>query len=199
MTRSTMFPTLVAALCFAGAAAAQPNPSAEEILKMLEATKPSAEHQELAALAGRWTQDITYSMGGAPMKATGSVTNRMILGGRFLLSEGSSVNPPGWGFGEGTVEVLNILGFDRRTQDFTIVGYDTMGTYYVTAAGKKRDPHTIVMSGETLDETPGSKESRQYDFVLKTIDADTYLIDINFKNPGQPDLTVVSITYRRAK
>jgi hypothetical protein len=115
------------------------------------------------------------------------------------MSEGSSVNPPGWGFGDGTVEVLNILGFDRRTQEFTIVGYDTMGTYYVTAAGQKRDPRTIVMSGETLDETPGSKESRQYDFVLKTIDADTYQIDINFKFPGQPDMTVVSITYRRAK
>ena len=38
-----------------------------------------------------------------------------------------------------------------------------------------------------------------YDFVLKTIDADTYQIDINFKLPGQPDNTVVSITYRRVK
>jgi hypothetical protein len=34
-----------------------------------------------------------------------------------------------------TVESTTIIGFDRRSKKYTTVGLDTMGTYWVTAAG----------------------------------------------------------------
>jgi hypothetical protein len=166
---------------------------------MLEPLKPVAEHQELAALAGRWTQEVTYSMGGPPMKSSGTVTNRMILGGRFLISEGSSANPAGPGIGDPTLETMSIYGFDRRTKEFTIVHLDTMGTYYVTAAGNKAEPRTVVMRGETLDDHAGATAMRKYDMVLKFVDADTYVTEIVFHFPGRAPQTVVSVTHRRLK
>jgi hypothetical protein len=202
MTRSGIVMTLVGLLCSAIPAAAQTRPSPEAIQKMLEPMRPVAEHQELAALAGRWTQEVTYSMGGPPMKASGMVTNRMILGGRFLVSEGSSPNPAGPGAGDPTVDFMSIYGFDRRTKEFTIITLDTMGTYYVTAAGNRTEPRTIVMRGETLDDHGGStpgKEMRKYDMVLKFVDADTYVTEIIFHFPGRTPQTVVSVTHRRLK
>lgn len=199
MIRTALFATAIGFACLARPAAAQTQPSQEALQQMLEAMRPVAEHKELAALAGRWTQEITYSMGGAPMKASGTVTNRMVLGGRFLVSEGTSPNPAGPGLGDPAMEFMTTYGFDRRTQEFTIIGLDTMGTYYVTAAGTKTDARTIVMRGETLDEHAGSREMRKYDMVLKFIDADTYMSEIIFHFPGRPPQTIVSVTYRRMK
>jgi hypothetical protein len=199
MIRTGNVMTLVVLLCSATPMAAQNKPSPEAIQKMLEPMKAVAEHQELAALAGRWAQEVTYSMGGPPMKSSGTVTNRMILGGRFLVSEGSSANPAGPGFGDPTVDFLSIYGFDRRTKEFTIVHLDTMGTYYVMAAGNKAEPRTVVMRGESLDDHGGVKEMRKYDMVLKFVDADTYVTEIIFHFPGRTPQTVVSVTHRRLK
>ncbi len=181
----------------ATAAAQQQQPTPEQIEKMLEPLRPSAAHRDLTQLAGRWTQDVTYAMGGPPMKATGTVTNRVVLGGRFLVSEGTSNNPSG--VGDPTVEFLSVYGFDRRTSEYTIVGFDTMGTYYVTAAGKKTPDGLILMSGETLEYDTSSPSRRKYDMTLKVIDPDTYTTEIIFHFAGRPSQTVVSITHRRMK
>jgi hypothetical protein len=197
MTRvSTALVSLAIMLC-ALPALAQTQPTPAQVERMLEPLRPTAEHQELAVLAGRWRQEVTYAMGGPPMKATGIVTNRMILGGRFLVSEGTSNNPSG--IGDPTVEFMSVYGFDRRTRDFTIVAFDTMGTYYVTAAGTKTSGGTVLMSGETPEYEAGRAATRKYDMVLKVIDADTYLSEIIFKFPGRPDQTIVSVTHTRMK
>ena len=94
---------------------------------------------------------------------------------------------------------MTIYGFDRRTKEFTIIGLDTMGTYYVTAAGNKAEPRTIVMRGETLDDHGGAPEMRKYDMVLKFVDANTYITEIIFHFPGRAPQTVVSVTHRRVK
>jgi len=121
----------------------------------------------------------------------------MGLGGRFLISEGSSNNPTG--IGEPTVEVLSIYGFDRRTNEYTVVGFDTMGTYYVTAAGTREPDGLMRMRGETLEIEAGTKETRRYDMTLRVVDRDTYVTEIVFRFPDRDPLTVVSITHRRQR
>lgn len=189
---ATLFMLLSASAVFA-----QTQPTPAELQKLLDSLRPTTEHKDLAQLEGRWTLDGTFLMGGPPMKTTGSVTNRMILDGRFLVSEGTSNNPSG--FGDPTIGLMSIYGFDRRTSDFTIVAFDTMGTYYVTAAGKKAPDGRIVMAGETLEHEGGTAVTRKYDMTLKVIDANTYVTEVIFKFPGQPDQTIVSLTHRRVK
>jgi len=190
ITLCTALVTLAASSAFA-----QTQPTPEQMALMLEEMRPTTEHQELAKLTGRWNQEVTWSMGGPPVKATGTVTNRMILGGRFLVSEGSSNNPIG--FGDTTIELMTIYGFDRRTRDYTIVGYDSFGTYYVTAAGKKTPAGLVLMHGETLEHEAGTTTTRKYDMTLRVVDANTYITEVIFKFQGQPDQTIASVTHRR--
>ena len=197
--------TLLAVLLLSLSSTAQqqpPKPTPEQIKAMLAEMGPGPEHRVLASLEGKWTLDVTYNMGGPqakPMKARGTATNRMMLGGRFLMSEGVSDNPAGTEFGGAKVEMVGIYGFDRRTKEYTTVGLDTMGTYWVTAAGVMKPDKTIVMAGETLDDHAGSKEIRKYDMVLKVIDADTYLTQVIFKFTNMPELKIVEIVHRRVK
>jgi Protein of unknown function (DUF1579) len=184
------------------ASAQQPTPEQKKAMQqaMLEKMQPAAEHKTLAALDGKWSTDVLYRMGDGPtLKARGVATNRMILGGRFLESRATSNNPAGPGLGDANVESLTIYGFDRRTGDYTSVGFDTMGTYWVSAAGKMSEGQSIVMSGETLDDHAGSKEIRKYDMVLRVVDPDTYVTEIIFKFANRPDLKLVEVTHRRMK
>jgi hypothetical protein len=145
---------------------------------------------------------MTFNMGGSQpksMSARGTSTNRMILGGRFVISEYVADSAMGPAYGDVKVETVSIYGFDRRTKEYTTIGLDTMGTYYVTAAGTARPDKTIVMSGETLDDHSGSKGMRKYDMVLKVIDPDTYITQIIFKFTNMPDLKIVEVVHRRAK
>jgi hypothetical protein len=183
------------------AAQQPPQPTPAQLEAMLAELRPAAEHKILAGLEGRWAMEITYNMGGPqakPMTARGTATNRMILGGRFLQSEGVSDNPMPT-FGDAKVEMMTIYGFDRRTKEFTTVGLDTMGTYWVTAAGTMRPDRTIVMAGETLDDHAGAPQMRKYDMVLRIVDATSYVSQVIFKFPNQPDLKIVEIVHRRIK
>ena len=58
---------------------------------------------------------------------------------------------------------------------------------------------TIVMTGETLEHEGGTASTRKYDMTLKIIDANTYVTEVIFKFPGQPDQTIVSMTHRRSR
>lgn len=176
---------------------AQEPPQGADMEAMMAAYKklaePGAEHRRLATLAGTWNQDITINVfpGQPPQKLTGSAHNEMILGGRFLKSETSG------GEGDFAMEGLTILGFDTRTQEYTLVGYDTWGTYYITAAGTY-DPETetMTLSGETLEAMGDGTEL--YDITLKWKSDEEYLSEIIFKMPGGERFTAVSVVNRRA-
>jgi hypothetical protein len=193
---------LIAAFTLAlpAAAGAQEKPTQQEIERlqqiMMAGLNPRAEHERLARLAGRWEQEIRMwpEPGAQPMTFTGTAENKMILGGRFLVSEST--------FGEGEMrgEGLTILGFDGRNEWYTAAGYDTWGTYHVAAKGvfdAARD--AIVMRGS--DSVEAGNHTQTWDFVLRTVDANTYVWEIIFTDPwhtkGGPPFRMVEITYRR--
>ncbi|MDQ3169395.1 MAG: DUF1579 domain-containing protein [Acidobacteriota bacterium] len=186
---------LTAALLAAAPAFAQEQqlkpPTAAEMQQMMALLAPGPEHKDFEPLAGTWDMSIAFNMGGPTMTFTGRAVNSLILGGRFLKSESTSKDPAS-GM---EVESLSIYGFDRRTSEFTIVGYDTFGTYYVTAAGTKAPgAKDVVMRGE-VEEHGGVKK---YDMVLRWVDANTYVSEIVFHLP-EGDLKVAETTYRRVR
>ena len=68
---------------------AHPDDVEEEAAAMKEwqeATAPRSEHRRLAALAGTWDVEVTSwtEAGGEPAIALGTVTAKMMLGGRWL-------------------------------------------------------------------------------------------------------------------
>ena len=156
---------------------------------------PGPEHQRLQALVGKWDQEITvWSKPGAkPMTLKGSCENKMILGGRFLVSESRG------NMGAMSVESTHITGFDRRHKKYTVIGLDTFGTYYVTAAGPFDDAkQAVVMYGEDVDPILGTQK---YDMILRVLNPDKYTIEIVFKDKehtqGAAEFKAVEITYTR--
>jgi len=148
-------------------------------------------------MAGTWDAEIRVwtAPGAKPLTFKGRSENRIILGGRFLLSEGKS---SGAGM---TVETLNIIGFDRRHKKFTSISFDTMGTYYVSAAGPFDEARkAVVMYGEDVDPQLGTQK---YDFITRIISPDQYITEVVFKDPahtrGQGDFKAVEVIHTRVK
>lgn len=160
---------------------------------MKEIYLPSAPHQTLAALAGAWEQTVELaSASGPPVRATGPVTNRVVVGGRFLLSEGTARQAGG------PLELGSMLvfGFDGRTREYTSIVFDTFGTYYVTASGPPPGRGMpLVMHGET----PERGGTKRFDVVLRWIDDDTYRVEIVFHLPGRESSIAVAATCRRVR
>jgi uncharacterized protein DUF1579 len=160
-----------------------------------ELAKPGPEHKQLEALAGNWDMEVKYWMqpDNPPMTFKGSCQNRMILGGRFLVSEAKS------GMGQMAVENMNIIGYDRRHKKYTTIGLDTMGTYWVTAAGPYDDSRkAIVMYGEDIDPNLGTQK---YDIVTRVVSPNQYVTEIIFKDAGHTggakERKLVEITHTR--
>jgi Protein of unknown function (DUF1579) len=205
MTQRNRARALGAVLLLALPAATQAQerkPTPEEIAKlqatMMESMKPGPEHERLARLVGRWNLEtrIWPEPGAQPMTVTGAAENRMILGGRFLVSETTTSSGPMQG------ESMTIFGFDRRNDWYTSAGYDTFGTYHVAAQGTWDAARgAIVMHGE--DTVVEGNHTQTWDFVLRPVDEDTYVFEIIFTDPwhtrGGPPFKMVEITHRRQK
>ena len=156
---------------------------------------PGPEHQRLQGIVGKWDQEITvWSQPGAnPVTLKGSCENKMILGGRFLVSDAKG------SMGGMSVESTHIMGFDRRNKKYTTIGFDTFGTYYVTAAGPYDDAkQAVVMYGEDVDPQLGTQK---YDIIFRILGPDKYTIEIVFKDKvhtqGAAEFKAVAITYTR--
>jgi hypothetical protein len=165
--------------------------------EMMALAQPGPEHKMLEKMVGTWEQTVKFWMkpGTEPAEMKGKAVNKMILGGRFLQSNMSG------GEGEMKMEGLNLMGYDRRHKHFTTVGFDTWGTYYVTAAGQYDEKtKSIVMYGE--DEEPTAGITQKYDIIVRFIDDDTFVSEIVFKDertPNQEEFKMVEVTNKRVK
>ncbi len=180
--------TLLLAFALAAAPlAAQEPPDSAQMARIMELARPGPEHDRLAAMAGDW--DVTYRMGGTTI--TASVESRIILGGRFLMSTAT-------GSGEGIpYEALHIMGFDRGPGVYTAVGFDTWGTFYVTAAGPwDTERGGAVLSGSYDD--PATGHHHDYEFIWTVHGPDRFTWDIVFLDDDMRQ-TVMQGEYRRRR
>jgi hypothetical protein len=97
---------------------------------------------------------------------------------------------------------LNIFGFDRRFNRYTLVGFDTWGTYYGTAAGTWDEAtKTLTLYGE--DEDPVRGFTQKWDFIIRFVDEDNYIIEVVFKNEeltgGLPEFKMAESTFKRVE
>jgi hypothetical protein len=177
----------------------QPPRSAAEVQRlMLEAAQPGAEHELIARYCGDFDEEITFWMqpGAQPLKLKGSSEHEMVLGGRFRLSRAASE------FMGSRTESMSMLGFDRRHEEFTLVSFDTAGTYWVSAQGPY-DAETRTARMHGTDDDPIGGVVQDYDFVMTLVDDDTLRFEIWFNDEahakdGKP-FKMVEVTSRRKK
>jgi hypothetical protein len=166
----------------------------EAVMQMyIDLAKPVASHERLRAFEGKWnvTSRMWMSPGEAPLSAQGTATGRMILGGRFLQLDTAIGGPF-------AMDSLTILGFDRRTSDYTMVGYDTLGTYYITAAGKHDgEQNALVLNGSYAQPPHGVMQS--YRFVLDQPRKNEHRMRLYFAMADGKDLLVNEVVMTRDK
>jgi hypothetical protein len=170
----------------------------EMMAEYMQLAQPGEEHQFLAKYAGNWDMEVKFWMtpDTEPMVSAGTGEATMILGGRFLWLETQT------GQGMSAMESLWILGFDRRYKEFTAVGMDTFGTYYITAQGTMdRETNVLTLSG--TDDDPIAGFTQVYDFVFRFENDDKYVIEMIFKNKemtgGADSFKMGEITFTRQK
>jgi len=168
------------------------------VAMMMQLAQPGPEHELLQSLTGKWHQEVKLWMapGSDPMVFTGMSVNESLLGGRFLQMTSNS------GEGMFATESLNIIGFDRRNNKFTTVGFDTWGTYFVTASGDYDDEsRKITMYGEDFDPIAGF--TQKFDIVVELIDETKFMWSVVFKDEfhtgGGPDFKMVEVTYTKTE
>ena len=114
----------------------------------MELAAPSKEHEYLKRLEGTWKARTKFWMSPdqPPQESQGTMTNKLILGDRFLQSNYEGDTP--WGPFSG----MAIDGFDRIKKKYTGLWMDSMGTAMMVFEGD-RDGDVKTMFSECVDPT----------------------------------------------
>lgn len=171
--------------------------SQEEMMAMMmELAQPGPEHEWLAKSAGNWRQEIKFweAPGTEPQTTSGTCKREMILGGRFMM-ETSKFPMMGQ-----DVEMMIINGYDRRSEKFTSLGLDTMGTYYISSTGTY-DAETKTLTLKGVDKDPMTGMVNNFTQTVKYLDDDTQVFSMvfSFEGMGMAPFKVVEVTYKRIK
>ena len=118
---------------------------------------PGAGQAFLAKFEGQWTVERIFypPSGGAPAKATGECTQKMVQDGRFLESEFTFHTQDGK-----TSTGTGISGFDPQTGLFTTFWYDSRSTRFSIRQSKEPfDGKQIVLYSVSLGGSHGQEHT----------------------------------------
>lgn len=162
-----------------------------DMQKAIELATPNENHARLETdFGGTWSYTTTSDFPGFSMEGSGTSSNKMILGGRFLMIEA-----------EGTmlgqiVKSITIMGYDNALEKYTMIGIDELGTYYITAAGTY-DEATRKYTLDGTYEEPVIKEMQNYRFVFDVTDPDKPITRIFFENEQGELGEMMTLNYTR--
>lgn len=170
----------------------QPGGAAEDpFAAMMEAATPGPEHEMLKQFEGSWRARAVMWFGPEPTTSEGTMTNTLVLDGRFLRHDykADMMGQPFQGLG--------YWGYDKGRKEWVGTWMDTWGTGIMIsgrgtydAAGKAWTMHATYFNPET------GEEEKQKE-VVKVIDPDTHVMQMFMVGPGGEEQKVMEITYTR--
>jgi predicted enzyme related to lactoylglutathione lyase len=144
-------------------------------------------HRGLARLAGRFDAAVKLwsDSTSAPRESSGRIENKLVHGGRFLLSDYSGR------LGDKPYTGTNLLGYDDATKRYTNVWVDSTGSSTEVATG------TCDAAGKTLtlQATPDAKVT----WIFRLEDDDHYALELHAGQPGGDDRMFFQVVYTRVK
>jgi len=165
----------------------------EMMKKWMDYMTPGSMHEMMAKTVGEWTFVSKYWMdpSAPPTVSNGKSVNEMILGGRYLKSMNYSdvMGMP--------MEGLNILAYDKATNEFFSFWIDNMGTGMTMARGKYDEKTKLCsMKGTMVD--PMSGKEVEYRQTMKFIDDDNQQMEMYMISDGK-EIKSMEITATRKK
>ncbi|HMQ68984.1 MAG TPA: DUF1579 domain-containing protein [Ignavibacteria bacterium] len=146
---------------------------------------PGPVHEMLAESNGEWTEDISFWMDptAPPMKASGTAVNKMILGGRYQMSN-STAEMMGMPF-----EGMNIVGYDNARKIFQSTWIDNFGTGTSYSEGTwDEDSKSIEFKGNSYDPMTGTNKNIKQ--IFKIIDSDHQSLEMYLVEDGKETKTM---------
>ena len=161
---------------------------------MMRAATPGPPHKKLAAMAGTFDAKVKMWMepGATPTESSGTSTNELILGGRWLQQrfEGSVMGQPFSGVG--------YTGYDNIRKMYVGTWMDSMSTSIMSSSGNPDGSgKTWMFSGTMMD--PVSGEPVSFDQKMTMIDNDHQLWEMWGPGPDGSPFKMMEISYSRKK
>jgi hypothetical protein len=146
----------------------------------MEYMTPGQTHEMLAQANGSWTAKSTMWMmpESEPMETEGTMTNEMILGGRYQKSTFTG-NMMGMPF-----EGMSLLAFDNASKEFYSIWIDNMGTGMMMSKGKYDEGSKMVnMKGTYVDPMTGNEEPFRQTF--QVVDENHHVMEMFMNMEGK--------------
>lgn len=196
-------PAPSAAVVTSPSAAPAGQPSAADMQKMMEMSKPGENQKLLASLAGNWTYTVKMWMNpdpkAPPLETKGSAIRKSVMDGRYLIGDyNGKIKMPGpdGKMKESMFKGMGIDAYDNIKRKFVSSWIDNMGTGIMQVEGDY-DPaaKTITYTGE-MEMMPGMKSKVRQ--VVKIADKDHNIFEW-YEDHGGQEAKTMEISYSRKK
>lgn len=150
----------------------------------------SEPHEEMKRRVGKWNVSLRFAEKFGGGAETGECSMKLILDGKFVVSEGSLTMMGA------TSKTFGVYGYDSLTKEYTVYNLNSGYTAAYEMRGKKREDGVINYHGIMKD--AASVEGRPYRAEEKTLSPDKFEIVI-YDGTGKDEFHVMTMTYERAK
>lgn len=156
---------------------------------------PGKHHELLKQFAGNWNAVVKETTpDGKTRESKGTCTNTLIFGGRYVQMS-FKVEPQG---GQPAYEGGGVMGYSNADKRFESTWYDTMSTGITMMTGSFDETGKVVtLSGDSINPMTGEKMKMRD--VTRIVDKDTHTQEMSIDVGEGKFMTIMSITYTRAK
>jgi hypothetical protein len=157
-----------------------------------KAGTPGPHHEAMARLAGKWNATMTMweQPGAKPSSYEGTMTNKMVMGGRYMeqIFDGEVMGQPMSGRG--------IAAFDNVTGKHTGVWYDSLSTQITYSEGECNKDHTVETAYLKTHDPMGNEVNAK--LVTRVVSNDEHVFEYYMLLPDGGEFKTMEIVYKRA-
>jgi Protein of unknown function (DUF1579) len=171
----------------------------DEALKQMTERGAANEHHEiLAQIIGEWdyAASVWPKAGAEPEESTGTITNQIILGGRYLASQYNGILRIDNHFVP--FEAQSFVGYDTQKKGYDTVWMDNLGTGMMTGTGTY-DEKSKTLSDKGEHSFPISGKRQGYRAELEFTDAETHKKTIYAVDKSGKENKVMEFVFTRKK
>jgi len=157
---------------------------------------PSDVHKMMSSWSGTWTGDVTmwHEPGMPPEKSKSTSQNKMVMGGRYQVSNHTG-NMMGMPF-----EGMSTLAYDNAKKVFINTWIDNMGSGMMVMEGPWDEASkTITLKGKVVDPVAGNGKQMEIRETFKIIDDNTQMMEMFGNGPDGKEFKMMEIKYTRKK
>ena len=157
---------------------------------------PSEGHKALEPLTGAWTYTAQWWMSpeAPPESMTGTATNSLIFGGRFLKQD-----IRGEAEGQPSFEGIGFIGYDNLRKEYQSVWFDNMATGMMMGTGRF-DASTKTLTDAGKFSCPLTMEThRQFRSAWTVVDPTHNTYESYMRTPEGREFKAMEIYYSRAE